>query len=276
MTELKGSTRTKTIATIAIFTALYAVLRAMQTIPMIGAEGAKFSASDVVAPIYGIVLGPYVGGVSIIVGTFVGMALGKAPVFLGLDFLPALVNAVAIGFLVRRKWAAVVVLNLVLLVTFLAYPLTSIFVTIPSTTISFPFVWMHIAALIVLISPLGRRAGQWVSTLKPARLTAGIAVLAFVGTMMQHLMGNILYETILAEPIGYIARTAFPGIWTGIFLVYPFERLALILLAVLIGTPLVRVLKQSFFKDTKPAESTTSKQAADEGNNKSNVNVKGS
>ncbi len=113
-----------------------------------------------------------------------------------------------------------------------------------------PFVWLHIVALGVLISPLGRKAGPWVNSLKPARLTAGLTILVFIGTMMQHLMGNILFETVLAQPLGYIEPAAFSGIWTGIFLVYPFERLGLILLAVVIGAPLIRVLKKSLFRDT--------------------------
>ncbi len=245
--------RTKIIASIAIFSALYAVLRIMQAIPMIGVQGGSFSLSDILAPLYGIILGPYVGGASVILGTFLGIAMGKPIVFLGLDFLPAAVNAIALGFLVRRKWAPVVVLNVALLAAFLLYPVTSVFVNIPlgNTTISFPFAWLHIVALIVLISPLGRKAGQWIETLKPAKITAGLAVAAFIGTMMQHLTGNLLFETVLAQPIGYIATSAYPGIWSSIFFVYPLERLVLIVLAVVVGAPLVRVLKNSLFRDEK-------------------------
>jgi hypothetical protein len=94
------SNQTKIIASIAVFSSLYAVLRIMQTIPMIGAQGASFSLSDVLAPLYGIILGPYVGGASVIIGTFLGMAMGKPVVFLGLDFLPAFVCTVALGLLV--------------------------------------------------------------------------------------------------------------------------------------------------------------------------------
>ncbi len=248
----KINNRTKMIASIAVFSALYAVLRIMQTIPMIGAQGASFSLSDVLAPLYGIILGPFGGGASVVIGTFLAMAMGKPVIFLGLDFLPALVNAVAVGLLIRRKWAPVVLLNVALLVAFLAYPLTSILISINigETSFLFPFVWLHIVALGVLISPLGRKAGPWVNSLKPARLTAGLTILVFIGTMMQHLMGNILFETVLAQPLGYIEPAAFSGIWTGIFLVYPFERLGLILLAVVIGAPLIRVLKKSLFRDT--------------------------
>jgi hypothetical protein len=99
------------IASIAVFSALYAVLRIMQTIPMIGAQGASFSLSDVLAPLYGIILGPFGGGASVVIGTFLAMAMGKPVIFLGLDFLPALVNAVAWGFLFDVNGRPVVLLN---------------------------------------------------------------------------------------------------------------------------------------------------------------------
>jgi hypothetical protein len=360
------SRRTKTIATIAIFSALYSVLRILPTVPMIGAQGASFSVSDVIAPIYGILLGPYVGGATVIIGTFLGMAMGKPVVFLGLDFLPALVNTVALGFLVRRKWWPVVALYAVLLAGFLLNPLTTLSINIGG--IAIPFAWLHIAVLILLVSPLGYKAGKWVadipeekftketagylisliagvvgvtvgvflllityllpelfamplvgftigilsticgtivifaasklnsnpqnhkkwgkiivvisiigigsilgviggifaleykprrlpnqkaSAIKASQFIVGFFSLALIGTMMQHLMGNILFETILAQPIGYIERAAYPGIWASIFFVYPVERFALVILAVVIGAPVVRVLKTTFFNDSK-------------------------
>jgi hypothetical protein len=198
-----------------------------------------FSISDFLAPLYGIILGPYVGGLSVIIGTFLGMTI-KAPVFMGLDFLPALVNTVAIGFLIKRKWAPVVVLNIILLLAFILNPLTSLFIG------PVPFVWLHIVALLVLISPLGRKAGQWVETLKPKFLTAGLAILAFVGTMMQHLTGNILTEVVLGQIVGSISSETFSTIiWPGAFLVYPLERTLLVILSVVVGVPLVRTLKKS-------------------------------
>jgi hypothetical protein len=206
---------------------------------MIGLS-ANFSVSDFLAPLYGIILGPYVGGLSIVIGTFLGMVMGKAPVFLGLDFLPALVNTVAIGFLVKRKWAPVVVLNVALLFAFILNPLTSLFIG------PFPFVWLHIVALLVLISPLGRNAEQWVETLRPKFLTAGLAILAFVGTMMQHLTGNILTEVVFGQVLGSITPDTFSTfIWPGAFLLYPWERVTLVLLSVVVGVPLVRTLKKS-------------------------------
>jgi hypothetical protein len=234
----KISNRTKIIAFLIIFSALYAALRPVPLGPIIGLSN-QFSISDFLAPLYGIILGPYLGGLSIIIGTFLGMTI-KAPYFFGLDFLPALVNCVAIGFLMKRKWAPAVVLNIVLLLAFILNPLTTLFIG------PVPFVWLHIVALVVLISPLGRRAGQWVETLKPKFLTAGIAILAFVGTMMQHLTGNILTEVVLGQIVGSLsAETLTLVIWPSAFLAYPVERTVLVILSVIVGVPLVRTLKKS-------------------------------
>ncbi|MEJ2243868.1 MAG: hypothetical protein P8X87_04945 [Candidatus Bathyarchaeota archaeon] len=244
---LKTKLNSKTIAIISIFTAVYAVLRIIPSVPMIGASGASFSVSDIIAPIYGIILGPYIGGLSVVLGSFIAM-FGKPPVFLGLDFLPATVAAVSVGFLIKKKWIHVIALNVFLLAAFLIHPNTSLFIDVPTGTgtIALPFFWLHVVALAVLISPIGRMAIKWVTTNNPTRTATGIAILAFIGTMMQHLMGNLLFETVMAEPIGTIPLVAYPGIWTSIFLVYPIERLALIALSTIIGTALLRVLKNSF------------------------------
>lgn len=245
---IKNAAKTKIIAFVSIFTALYTVLRLIPTMPMIGASGATFSLSDIIAPLYGVILGPYIGGLSIILGTFLAMALGKPVVFMFLDFLPATVGAVALGLLIKRKWAPVVVLNIVLLALFLIHPLTSIFVDIPlgSTSFSFPFAWLHIVAFVVLLSPLRRKAVQWVNKLVAAKIATGLAILVFIGTMIQHLMGNLLYECILGQLLGLIPPEAYPDNWTVIFPLYPIERLALVALAVVVGTPLLKVLKNSF------------------------------
>ena len=196
----KKKLTTKTIAIISVFTALYAVLRIIPTVPMIGASGASFSVSDVIAPIYGLILGPYLGGLSVIIGSFLAMFV-RTPVFLGLDFLPATVAAVSVGLLIKRKWIPVIGLNIVLLLVFLIHPNTSVFVNVPlsNITIPLPFAWLHIIALLILVSPLGRKATQWVRLQSPTKIAFGIGILFLVGTMMQHLMGNLLFETVFPD-----------------------------------------------------------------------------
>lgn len=366
-TKIKINVTTKQIAMVAIFSAVYTVLRLMQTIPMIGVEGGRFSASDVVAPIYGIVLGPYLGGASVILGSFLAIAMGRPVTFLFLDFLPALVNTVALGFLVRRKWLPVVILYAALLIGFFVNPLTTFFINIGEFAI--PFAWLHIAAFILLVSPLGYKAGKWVTDIpeeglkketaayllsitagcigiiigaflivtsyllpslispptiwmtigllsvicglilmfastkvnanpedhkklgvtiivfsviglgtifgivggifafkykpqnipsiktritKSSKFIAAFIMLAVIGTMMQHLMGNILTEVVMGQIVQSMLPSAFVGMWNAVFFVYPWERLILVLLAVIVGVPLVRVLfKTSLFRSVK-------------------------
>jgi hypothetical protein len=106
---------------------------------------------------------------------------------------------------------------------------------------------MHIAAFIVLISPLGHKAGQWVKSSKATLITAGFAILAFVGTMMQHLTGGLIYETIFGNIIGSMDKAAFTSTWSFVFYIYPWERLALIIGAIIVGVPVTRILMKSLF-----------------------------
>lgn len=259
MSKLSLDQRTKTIAMIAIFAALYAALRIIPTVPMVG-TGATFRVSDILAPLYGIVLGPFIGGAAILIGTFAAIGIIPSAPFLGLDFLPAFIVAVSLGLLVKGKWLPTVVLNALLLVVYAVNPLTVNFIVTPLGII--PYLWMHIAAFIVLLSPLGRNAGKWVKSSKTSTITAGFIILAFVGTMMQHLMGNILYETILGQLTGTIKPEAFVGIWNVVFYVYPWERLALIIGAVVVGVPVTRALKKFIFpQETKPVTNTNTAQA---------------
>jgi len=265
--KLKPQITTKQIAMMAVFSAIYAVMRMIPTFPVIGLEGGYFSIADILAPIYGVILGPYIGGVSVILGTFIGMS-AKAPIFLGLDFLPAFVNTLALGFLVRKKWLPVVILNATLLAAFVLNPLTLNVINIPigNTTLLLPFVWVHIIAFTVLISPLGMKAGKWVRNAKPpyntilkdteagtnkgtkpmlSKTVVGFVSLVFIGTMIQHLMGNIIYENIFVHVTQFMTPEALTSRWMIVAFLYPWERLVLIILATIIGLPLLYVLKKT-------------------------------
>jgi hypothetical protein len=177
------------------------------------------------------------------------MAMGKPMVFMEQIF-SSLVNVVAIGFLMRKKWIPAILLNFVLLVIFVVNPLTtrSFDVSFGSSLIAVPFFWLHIVALIVLISPLGYKAGPWIKSSKPAFLTLGVATLAFVGTMMQHLTGNILTEVVRVQFTRVLApETLTTIVWPAAFVLYPWERLVIVVLSIIIGVPLVKALKTTIF-----------------------------
>jgi hypothetical protein len=232
---------TKQVALLAVFSALYAVLRIIPLGPLIGLSG-SFAVSDALAPIIGIILGPFTGGLSVIIGTFTAMALGKAPIFMGLDFLPAFVNTVAVGFLIRRKWIPVAALYAIVLTIFALSPYTLLTVQVGSIPV--PFMWLHLIAFVVLLSPLGFKAVSNVRKSNLAYLALSIAVIAFIGTMLQHLTGNLIYQFTFGT-IGGMDAAAFAGYWNVIFYAYPVERIVMVIIATLIGVPLIRILKRS-------------------------------
>ncbi|MGD0451815.1 MAG: ECF transporter S component [Candidatus Bathyarchaeia archaeon] len=234
------SQRTKQIALLAIFTALYIVLRFIPYSILIGGSG-TLNFSDFLTPIIGIILGPYLGGLSVVIGNFAAIGMGKPMIFNGLDFIPDLMAVLATGFLTQQKrsrWAIVVALNASLLAIFLINPLTSIFV------FSVPYAWLHIVAFIVLLTPISWLAAKWIYTINYRKIAAGIAILTFIGVMMQSLAGNILYEVILGQVLHLFSASSYILTWQAVFFVYPVERTFLVISAVLIGTPLIYLLNK--------------------------------
>jgi len=244
--QLIGGRTAIRLAFTATFAVLYMVFRMIPTFPMIGVSGAVFSASDMIAPLYGIILGPYIGASSIILGTFVAIAFGRPVIFLGLDFLPATTNALVVGFLVKRKWVLSAIFYIVPLLLFLTDPYTMLLVPIanPSSGITYyvPFAWVHFIAMIALFSPLSRRATNWVTGSSISRLVPGLIVLSFIGTFAQHLTGNLLYETIGAMYLGKTLES-FSIWWRLVFWVYPIERTLIVIGATIFGTALIRALR---------------------------------
>lgn len=248
------SQRTKQIALLTIFTALYIVLRFIPFSMLIGPTGGFLSVSDFLAPIFGILLGPYFGGLAVLLGNFGAIGLGRPIMFYGLDFLPDFMAAISTGFLAqnrRSRWAIVVAINIALFGIFMVNPLTAIFIG------PVPFAWLHIVALIVLLSPFSLMAAKWLQTIDYKKVMSGVAIFTFIGAMIQHLTGNILFEVVLGQITGaipvhsdiigasFLGNPGVPGIWAVVFVAYPIERLILIIAAILVGTPLIYLLNRT-------------------------------
>src|SRR5207245_7191100 len=76
-----------------------------------------------------------------------------------------------------------------------------------------PYYCLHIVALIILISPLAQRVPLLVKSGNYAEIAKAVAIVAFVGTMAEHLTGGILFALV----VGSGALKA----WPLIFLFYP-------------------------------------------------------
>ncbi len=236
------ATRSQRIALVSVSAVLYALLRIIPIFPMI-VPRATFSLSDVVASLLGVLLGPSLGVFSIIIGTFLGAVLGKALIFTGLDFLPAAVNALLVGLLIRERRIPSAVIYGTLLVLFVVHPYTLRFVLVAGIMV--PFNWMHAIGFLILLSPLSKRASVWLKSGSAIHLTAALAILTSVGTLGQHLMGGLLTEVLFGNVLGSLDLDSFRVFWSAIFWLYPIERGVIIVVSALIGVPLISTLRRS-------------------------------
>lgn len=248
----RSYSRSNSIMLVASLAAVYTILRIIPTFPLLGIPGAYFSVSDVIASLYGILLGPYLGPLSIILGTFIGYFAGKPPVFLGLDFLPAAINSIVVGYVMRGKRKYSVIIYLILLVLFFIHPyaprMIQIGLSYGEDSLKFPFVWMHLIGLIILVSPVGTHISKLINEKSIKMSAIGFLLLSLIGTLSQHLMGNLLFSSIILPTLSVEAANT---IWWGIFWVYPIERVIIVILSVIIGLPIIRTLGTSIFNIKK-------------------------
>ena len=248
-------TSTTKLSLVASLSALYLVFRLIPTFPMFGVPGATFRAGDMVAPLYGVVLGPLLGPVAIIIGTLVGFFTGAPPVFLGLDFFPAVSCSVIVGLATRAKRVLGSVLYSALILVFLLLPFTSIVIHVGGYSV--PFVWLHLVGLALYVSPLTGRAvnyvtRDWTSYAGKVsgyfeRQIVAVLVLAFEGTLAQHIVGGMLTQLVVGINFHSIPGRfhTWQDFWTLVFWAYPFERTVITLVATGIGAASLVALKAS-------------------------------
>ncbi len=236
--------RTKSVVLIATLAAVYAILRIIPTFPFVGIPGARFSAADFIATLYGVILGPYSSAVSIILGTFVGYFAGRPPIFYGLDFLPAMVNGFIVGLIIRGKRGYALLVYLVLLILFVAHPYGPMLYQVNGNSryslgLGLSFVWLHIFGLIILASPVGSRLGGFIAKGSVTLATVGFMLMSFIGTLAQHLTGNLLYASMILPLLSTQAQVTS---WSIVFWLYPIERVMIVVLSTVIGVPILRTL----------------------------------
>ncbi|MCW4042835.1 MAG: hypothetical protein NWE90_03830 [Candidatus Bathyarchaeota archaeon] len=250
--DSRSFSRSNSIMLVASLAAVYAILRIIPTFPLVGVPGAYFSVADVIASLYGILLGPYLGPLSIMLGTFIGYFAGRPPVFLGLDFMPAAINSMVVGFIMRGKRKYSIIIYLVLLALFFFHPyaprMIQVGLNFGEDSFTFPFVWMHVIGLIILVSPVGTHISRLINEKSIKMSAIGFLLLSLIGTLSQHLMGNLLFSSIILPTLSAEAANT---IWWGIFWVYPIERVIIVILSLIIGLPIIRTLGTSLVNITK-------------------------
>ena len=233
---------TKNLALIAIFAALYYVLSLITPyVPAIGVPDIKISLEALIATIFGIVLGPYLGAATAFLGTFVAFTLppiGMAPTSLPFLLSPP-INALISGLIFYKKWKFGFAVFTVLIVAFLftppVQPLTE------NYTVAAAVLFDKIIALL-LILPLVKFAKHLSSGNKVAIF---YFILAFVGNQADNMWGSFIFAT----PVVYSGIFGIGDVSTVRYLfllspfAYPAIRLVQAFIAMLIAVPLMQTLR---------------------------------
>jgi uncharacterized membrane protein len=234
---------TRYLALIAIFAALYYVLSIISPyIPAIGVPDIKIKLEALIASIFGLILGPYLGFLAAFVGAFVAWVLPPGSMSpYGAPFLlsPPL-NALVVGFIYYRKWKHAFITLSVLIVAFLflppCQPLTEFWY------VGVAVLWDKIIALLLIV-PSAKFVKQLSS---PKFISIFYFLLAFIGNQTDNMWGSfifavpIVYNGVFAMDITTV-RVAFivsPFI-------YPAIRLMQAVFATIIAVPLMSSLRNS-------------------------------
>jgi hypothetical protein len=232
---LRPRRRSTIVASAAAFAAVYAIIGLVPLSRLVGISS-FITMREAISPLAGMLFGPVGGGLSMVLGVYLDFLLGRPVAFLGLDFLIDLMAAVTAGlcFLGRRRLA--VILPSILVVIFLFSPSSVLFVDVGGVPV--PFVWMHLASIIVLAGALRLEAGGHIK-----RTSAlFVAPVMFASTMAGHITGGILTEYIYLSAGTLFGAASAQAYWTTVFYLYPAERLFLTFVGTLVSVPVLRAV----------------------------------
>jgi len=241
--------RAQQIALVAIFAALYYVL-SLIPIPAIPTTAGliQINLAALVASVFGIILGPYLGAGAAFLGTTVTWGLtGMSP--FGLPFLISpMLNALIVGLVFYKKWKYAFAVFGIMIVAFLfTEPVTPLTGTSVLVGFNIPVSNWYIAlsvlfdkiialALILPLAFLGKKMSLVYGS-------AFFFLLAFVGNQADNMWGSLIFTThsVYNGIFGYQLADVQLFFVASPFL-YPIIRIVQAAIAMIIIVPLVRVL----------------------------------
>lgn len=245
----------RNIALVAIFAALYYVLSLISPyIPAIGLPDLVIRLEALMASVFGLVLGPYLGALAAFLGQFitwvlppVGMSPLEAPFLLA-----APINALVVGLIFYRKWKWAFALFGLLIAAFLflppSQPITNYYY-VPALVL-----WDKVIALLLIIPSI--KFSKKFSN--PKHLPILFFLLSFIGNQADNMWGSdifavpFVYEVLYGPVLSPLLEMGFPTYLDAVrFLftispfIYPAIRFIQAILATIIAVPLMRSLKNT-------------------------------
>jgi predicted membrane protein len=217
----------KEVSLIVCFTALYVVFGFISISPIIGMPGKGITMDAILAPIIGIILGPYLGGSSTLLGGVIGFFLGS---FSLPSFASGIFTALCAGILYagRRSVCAVIYLSLLLIFGF--YPFFGPVWLYPQV------MWFQIATFALLISPLSSTAVKNISSNDNSKLLYTFLVISLISTLAGQIAGSLTFEILFPD------QSFLKATWIATTFIYPVERVIIAISAAFIGASVHKVL----------------------------------
>jgi uncharacterized membrane protein len=250
---LKNRISTKQIAAMAIFAALYCVLSLIAPIRIpLGIGVLEIGFAALIASIFGIILGPYLGATTALLGSTVAWALaGMNPALAPFIFAP-MFNALIVGLVFYKKWKYAFVVFAIMIIVFLitppVTPLTGqsvltgdLDITISNWQIALYVIFDKIIAL-ALIIPLGLFGKK----MSAAYGSVFFFTLGFIGNQADNIFGTLIFST----PMVYEGLFGMDIVMVQVSLVitpfiYPIIRLIQATIVMIIAVPLVQILQNA-------------------------------
>ncbi len=230
----------KHVALMAIFAALYFVLSLITPyVPAIGVPAIRISLEALIATVFGLVLGPYLGAAAAFLGAIVSFVYtGMLPTNIPFLLSPPL-NALVSGLIFYKRWKWGFAVFAVLIVAFLftppVQPLTE------NWFVAVAVLFDKVIALL-LILPLVK----FKDALSAGKAAAFFFILGFVGNQVDNMWGSFIFATPMVYGSPFFGGLS-AGDVRGLFLISPFAypaiRLVQAFIAMLIAVPLMQTLK---------------------------------
>ncbi|HID16329.1 MAG TPA: hypothetical protein EYP16_05975 [Candidatus Atribacteria bacterium] len=247
---------TKNLALTAVFAGLFVALSALPGVPIIGGVGKIDIILAALGPVYGIILGPWLGGISAFLGALLAWFLPPGtPGLVGLVMTPCpLIGALVAGGLSsqmfnRKAWMlSLGIMGGLVLGWYISW-----------VGISAPFYpIMHIAALIIIII-FQWRISDFIWSGSKIKNIIGVALASYAGIMADHMTGNLMFISTLGivfpwEAIEkWLASLGLPDIPALFMCMLPIsasERATMLVAATIIGSGLTLTLRKSGLIET--------------------------
>ena len=227
----------KEVALLISSTTLYAFFSFVPAFPIFGLQGGAITLAAMMAPVFGMLLGPCLGLATALLGGLVGLFL--APVFFPPSFVSGMAAAVFAGFLYlgRRDLCVSLYLSLLFLLGF--YPFVGPIWIFPL------FMWFQVVGLVILASPLSLKTSSWIERSNDyKKLLLAFFTMYLTATLAGQMAGSLTLE-FLSWPILMEDIAGWTTIWQVVTWIYPVERILIALSATPIGIALYKTLKSS-------------------------------